>query len=71
MTGMPADLAVRTSISLSPEDRDAINILCGMGFPRRVVLQAYIACDRNTDVTANYLIEHGNDMNQDGGDDEK
>lgn len=46
-------------IQVTAEERDSIERLQGMGFDRQIVLQAFIACDRNEELTANYLIENG------------
>lgn len=46
-------------VQVSPEERDAIERLVGLGFERALVIQAYFACDKNEDMAANYLIEHG------------
>jgi len=32
-----------------------------MGFDRDLVLDVFFACDKNEDLTANYLLDHQND----------
>jgi len=46
-------------IELSPDDRSAIQSLVEMGFNENDALQAYIACDRNLQLAANFLMENG------------
>lgn len=48
-------------IELSEADAMAVGRLVAMGFDRDMVVQAYIACDRNEEAAANYLIENGFD----------
>ncbi|KEZ45412.1 hypothetical protein SAPIO_CDS1707 [Scedosporium apiospermum] len=45
------------AISVTEEERDAIERLCRLGFSREEAAQAYFACDKNEELAANFLFD--------------
>ncbi|KAG5513323.1 hypothetical protein PMAC_001386 [Pneumocystis sp. 'macacae'] len=66
--GMDGDGATPMSnivqLQLTEEERQAIERLEALGFSHGVVVQAYFACDKNEEMAANYLFEHGNESDE-------
>jgi UV excision repair protein RAD23 len=55
--GMPG----RTVIQLTQEEKAALDRLEAFGFGRQRSLEAFLICDKNEELAANYLFDHAND----------
>ena len=62
MGGMPPPGAMQ--IELTPEDNEAIDRLTSLGFDRTVAAQAFFACEKNEQLAANYLFDHGHELTE-------
>ena len=52
---------VPAEIAVTEEEAAAIDRLQNMGFERAACIEAFIACDRNEEAAANFLLENMND----------
>uniref|UniRef100_A0A7E5A1T7 UV excision repair protein RAD23 n=1 Tax=Panagrellus redivivus TaxID=6233 RepID=A0A7E5A1T7_PANRE len=50
--------AGHVAIPINEEDRNAINRLKDMGFPEQLVIEAYLACDKNEGLAVDYILRN-------------
>ncbi|CAJ2630741.1 unnamed protein product [Trifolium pratense] len=61
---MAAGLPQPQSVTVTPEEREAIERLEAMGFDRAIVLEVYFACNKNEELAANYLLDHMHEFDE-------
>lgn len=57
--GAPAAGPPPGAIMLTHEEMESVNRLAALGFSQQQAAQAFIACDRNENLAANFLFENG------------
>jgi len=62
MGGAPGGgMSGRTVVQLTQEEKAALDRLEAFGFGRQRSLEAFLICDKNEELAANYLFDHAND----------
>ncbi|KAB5561103.1 hypothetical protein DKX38_006060 [Salix brachista] len=56
--------AMPQAVTVTPEEREAIERLEAMGFDRAIVLEVYFACNKNEELAANYLLDHMHEFDE-------
>ncbi|KAL6838591.1 hypothetical protein ACP4OV_031548 [Aristida adscensionis] len=56
--------AMPQALTVTPEEREAIQRLEGMGFNRELVLEVFFACNKDEELAANYLLDHGHEFDE-------
>ncbi|XP_060191177.1 ubiquitin receptor RAD23c-like isoform X2 [Lycium barbarum] len=56
--------AIPQAVTVTPEEREAIERLEAMGFDRALVLEVYFACNKNEELAANYLLDHMHEFDE-------
>ncbi|XP_062233123.1 ubiquitin receptor RAD23d-like [Phragmites australis] len=52
------------ALTVTPEEREAIQRLEGMGFDHELVLEVFFACNKDEELAANYLLDHGHEFDE-------
>ncbi|XP_071914657.1 ubiquitin receptor RAD23d isoform X2 [Coffea arabica] len=56
--------AMPQAVTVTPEEREAIERLEAMGFDPALVLEVFFACNKNEELAANYLLDHMHEFDE-------
>ncbi|KAL3525451.1 hypothetical protein ACH5RR_013823 [Cinchona calisaya] len=56
--------AMPQAVTVTAEEREAIERLEAMGFDRALVLEVFFACNKNEELAANYLLDHMHEFDE-------